>query len=44
MKNKKIIYFIIGIIIFIALWSFISIKINSEIIFPNIQSILKRLL
>ena len=43
MKNNKIIYFIIGIIIFIGLWHLISIKINSEIIFPDIQNILKKL-
>lgn len=44
MKYKRVIYFIIGIIIFIALWSFISKKINSEIIFPNIKSIINKLL
>ena len=44
MKFKRVIYFIIGIIIFIALWSFISKKINSEIIFPNIKSIINKLL
>ena len=42
MKNKKLIYLILGIIIFISLWYFIALKINSEIIFPNIQDILKK--
>ena len=37
--KKKIIYFFIGIILFIAIWSFISLKINSEIIFPSIYKI-----
>ena len=37
--KKKIIYFFIGIILFIAIWSFISLKINSEIIFPSINKI-----
>ncbi|WP_020005009.1 ABC transporter permease [Brachyspira innocens] len=43
MNNKKIIYILLGIIIFILLWSFVSIKINSEIIFPNIFTIIKKL-
>ena len=38
-NKKKIIYFFIGIILFIAIWSFISLKINSEIIFPSIDKI-----
>lgn len=42
MKNKKSIYLILGIIIFISLWHFIFIKINSEIIFPNLINILKK--
>lgn len=42
MKNKKLIYLILGVIIFISLWYFIALKINSEIIFPNIQDILKK--
>ena len=42
MKNKKIIYLISGIIIFIAAWYLIAIKINSEIVFPNITDILKK--
>lgn len=44
MKNKNIIYFILGIIIFILLWFFISLKINSEIVFPNILTIIKKLI
>ncbi|MEI0747545.1 ABC transporter permease [Brachyspira pulli] len=44
MKNKNIIYFILGIIIFILLWFFISLKINSEIVFPNILIIIKKLI
>ena len=44
MKDKKIIYFIIGIIIFIIIWQLIYIKINSEIIFPNIKSIILKLI
>ena len=43
MNNKQIIYILLGIIIFILLWCFISIKINSEIIFPNIFTIIKKL-
>ncbi|CRF33735.1 ABC transporter permease [Brachyspira suanatina] len=42
MKNKKFIYLILGIIIFISLWYFAALKINSEIIFPNIPNILKK--
>ena len=41
---KNIIYFIFGIIIFILLWYFVSIKINSEIIFPNISKIIQKLI
>ena len=44
MKNKNIIYFILGIVIFISLWFFISLKINSEIVFPNILTIIKKLI
>ncbi|WP_300366944.1 ABC transporter permease [Brachyspira sp.] len=42
MKNKKLIYLILGIIIFISLWYFIALKINSEIVFPNITNIIKK--
>lgn len=41
---KNIIYFILGIIIFILLWFLISLKINSEIVFPNILTIIKKLI
>lgn len=44
MKNKKLIYLILGIIIFISLWYFTALKINSEILFPNIQNILAKLI
>lgn len=42
MKNKKLIYLILGVIIFIILWYFTALKINSEIVFPNIPNILKK--
>ncbi|MEI0699786.1 ABC transporter permease subunit [Brachyspira intermedia] len=42
MKNKKLIYLILGVIIFISLWYFTALKINSEIVFPNIPNILKK--
>ena len=42
--KKKIIYFFIGILLFIFVWSIISIKINSQIVFPNIKSILYALI
>ena len=44
MKNKKLIYLILGIIIFISLWYFTALKINSEIVFPNISNILKKII
>lgn len=42
MKNKKLIYLILGVIIFISLWYFTALKVNSEIVFPNIPNILKK--
>ena len=42
MKNKKLIYVILGVIIFISLWYFTALKVNSEIVFPNIPNILKK--
>lgn len=44
MKNNKFIYLILGIIIFITLWYFTALKINSEIVFPNIINILQKLI
>ncbi|EKV55847.1 ABC transporter permease [Brachyspira hampsonii] len=44
MKNKKLIYLILGVIIFISFWYFTALKINSEIVFPNIPNILKKLI
>ncbi|WP_295162206.1 ABC transporter permease [uncultured Brachyspira sp.] len=44
MNYKKIIYIILGIAVFTAVWNFTAFKINSEIIFPNMHNILKKLI